>query len=112
MKHREISIIVRLKMELFMSCSTPLGHGRDALEDAVEEYLGRDAEVTGGGAGIRGWNVDIDAFREIEEEELRAFCRFLIEFGVQPAASLDLYSEGSPIRRIFIGAFSDQGTSE
>jgi hypothetical protein len=95
-------------MELFLSCSTPLGHGRDVLEDAVEDYLGRDAEVTGGGGGIRGWNVDIDAFRELDEVELKDFCRFLIRFGVDPTASLDLYTEGTPNRRILIGEFFSQ----
>ncbi|MDQ8192630.1 hypothetical protein [Roseibacillus persicicus] len=99
-------------MELFLSCSTFLGYGRDVLEDAVEEYLGSKAEVTGGGAGNRGWNVDIDVVREIDECELRDFCRFLIGFGVAPHALLELYSDGVPKRRLVIGEFSDLGSSE
>ena len=40
----------------------PLGTGRDELQDAIEEMLGGRGEVTGGGAGVGGWNIDIEVF--------------------------------------------------
>jgi hypothetical protein len=35
---------------------------RDELEDAVADLLGKRGEVTGGGAGIDGCNVDVEVF--------------------------------------------------
>jgi hypothetical protein len=36
-----------------------LRRDRDEIEDAIEDALGEDGEVTGGGAGDRGSNIDV-----------------------------------------------------
>ena len=99
-------------MELFLYSSTPLEDARDVLEDAIEEHLGHGAEITGGGSGIKGWNIDIDAVRDLEAPELKAFCDFLINQGVNSDAALNLYREGAPNRRIYIGEYCERPRSD
>jgi hypothetical protein len=44
--------------------------GRDVIEDAIEEALGDKGEVTGGGSGDTGGNIDIEIFDEADVEPL------------------------------------------
>ncbi|MBR1854189.1 MAG: hypothetical protein IJ794_13780 [Lachnospiraceae bacterium] len=37
---------------------------RNELEDAIDEFLDGKGEVTGGGAGIDGANIDVELFDE------------------------------------------------
>ena len=49
-----------LDWSLFIASWTPLGRSRGELEDEIEELLGDVAQVSGGGQGAGGWNIDID----------------------------------------------------
>jgi hypothetical protein len=40
--------------------------GRDELEDMIDDFLGERGEVTGGGAGPAGSNIDIDVRHEAD----------------------------------------------
>lgn len=43
---------------------------RDELEDEIDEFLDGKGEVTGGGAGIDGANIDVELFDESIKERL------------------------------------------
>ena len=47
-------------MNVFVYVRGKLSCGRDEIEDAITEALGDAGEVTGGGAGTMGSNVDIE----------------------------------------------------
>lgn len=66
-------------MDIFIYSSKPLPQGRGALEDDIDVLLGDAGEVTGGGIGQAGWNVDVEIYdtsdAEEELEKLREFLR-------------------------------------
>jgi len=47
-------------MDVFLYSSKALKTGRDELEDDINEFLSDKGSVTGAGAGIDGWNLDIE----------------------------------------------------
>jgi hypothetical protein len=46
-------------MDVFIYFPPNLGTARDEIEEALEDSLGEVAEVTGGGSGQAGSNVDL-----------------------------------------------------
>ena len=48
--------------DLFIYSNLPLTCGRDVVEDAVDDAISGNGEVTGGGSGDAGWNVDVELF--------------------------------------------------
>ncbi len=80
---------------IYSSRSSPAleREGRGGLEDDLEEFLGGAGEVTGGGSGERGWNVDLEVAGDMEAwiPRLRAFLR---EWGVPEDTYLKVYREG------------------
>ena len=46
-------------MDVFIYFRSPLPHPRDVFEDAIEERLNGRGEVTGGGSGRAGSNIDL-----------------------------------------------------
>ena len=42
--------------------SLSLVYSRLTLEDAINDKLGSTGEVSGGGAGVLGWNIDVEIF--------------------------------------------------
>jgi hypothetical protein len=57
--------------------------GRGRLEDDIDEWLGSAGEVTGGGSGLTGGNVDIEVtgFDTVEAFST-ALRQFLVRWGV------------------------------
>jgi hypothetical protein len=49
-------------IEIFINSFCPLGFAKSELEDDIEDLLGDFGEVTGGGSGRAGWNIDIEIF--------------------------------------------------
>ena len=49
-------------MDVFIYFHSPLPDGRDVFEDAIEERLKGQGEVSGGGSGERGTNIDLRVF--------------------------------------------------
>ena len=45
---------------VFIYSKLTLSRGRDEVEDALDDVLADAGEVTGGGAGSAGWNIDIE----------------------------------------------------
>ena len=52
-------------MDVFIYFPPSSGVERDALEDALDDLLGDRGEVTGGGSGVTGSNLDV----EIHEDD-------------------------------------------
>ena len=52
-------------MDVFIYASPGFGRPRDEIEDAIAKFLGYKGEVTGGGSGEDGSNIDIEVF-EVE----------------------------------------------
>ena len=46
-------------MDVFVYFRSPLPQARDVFEDALEEQLAGIGEVTGGGSGRTGSNIDV-----------------------------------------------------
>jgi hypothetical protein len=67
--------------DVFIYSKAPLKDARGALEDDIESFLGPSGEVTGGGGGASGWNVDLE-LSEIASGELVRPREFLVEWGV------------------------------
>ena len=53
-------------MDLFVYFPPNLGIDRDYVEESIQSVLGDIGEVTGGGAGQSGSNVDIEVFQDID----------------------------------------------
>ena len=45
--------------DIFVYSNTHLDVARDVLEEELESLLGDSGEVTGGGSGAEGWNIDL-----------------------------------------------------
>ena len=46
--------------DVFIYSKLRLSCGRDVIEDAVDDAISGIGEVTGGGTGATGWNVDVE----------------------------------------------------
>lgn len=70
-------------MEIFIYSSTPLEDAKGEIEDAIEEALEGVCEVTGGGTGTEGWNIDLWVSDEQQERDVLEVLRtVLMRFGV------------------------------
>lgn len=93
---------------IYSSQSSPaLEVGLSALEDDLDELLSDVGEITGGGVGIGGWNIDIALNDGVPVEEwVERLVVFLREWGVpQDTYFLIVPSdwiEGQPQRRVAV----------
>ena len=69
----------------------PLGVARQDVEDDISDTLDGFAEVTGGGAGIAGWNIDVEV---CDGEQLEhcydEICAALLKVGADPHSSVHI----------------------
>jgi len=78
-------------MDVFIYFSPRLTIPRDEIEDALQEHLGNRGEITGGGSGQRGANIDIEIFDdESGPELLQGVERTLRRMGVPQDTYLDV----------------------
>jgi len=85
-----------------------LGEPRGDLEDDLDAFLGGAGEVTGGGGGEAGWNVEVlldDA--TYAEPWVDRLAEFLRDRGVPEDTHFDVVSEDQQPRRI--GVFAGRG---
>jgi hypothetical protein len=90
---------------IYIYSTRSLKEPRGGLEDDLEDAFGDVLEVTGGGGGIRGWNIDLElADDETLEHVLPRLVRFLREWGVPEDTYLNIYppdwEEGQEPRRV------------
>ena len=58
---------------------------RSDLEDELEDWLDGRAEVSGGGSGADGWDIDLDVpSATVPEEFVQALLEFLRSHGASP----------------------------
>lgn len=62
--------------------NSKLSIGRSAIEDDLDDILGDKGEVTGGGSGISGSNIDIDIYDGIAADFLEPIKNILQEMKV------------------------------
>lgn len=91
---------------VYMYSSLPLHcDGRDVLEDDPGEFLGTAGEVTGGGSGDRGWNLDLMVFDDVSVERwIERLTDFLRSWGAPVDTYFQVYPpvwvEGDPARTV------------
>ncbi len=76
-------------MELFIYFPISFQEARDELEDSIQDFLGDRGEVTGGGAGVSGSNIDLEIFEE-EQAVLNGIRKLLRSLGAPPETTLIL----------------------
>lgn len=70
-------------MDVYIFIPPPLPVPRDEIEQAIEEALDDDGEVTGGGSGESGANIDVELFDdEHARGQLETIRDVLRRFGV------------------------------
>ena len=79
--------------DVYIYSSLPLREARGGLEDDLEEFLGTTGEVTGGGGGERGWNIDLEISDAALPRQIEKIKDFLQEWGVPPDTYFDVWSE-------------------
>lgn len=71
--------------------SSSLGDARQEIEDKIDFVLDGLGEVTGGGAGQTGWNIDVEVF---EGKDIETACssirRILRERGTDPSTTIQI----------------------
>jgi hypothetical protein len=71
----------------------PLPEPRGGLEDDLEELLAGAGEVSGGGGGAAGWNIDLELFDDLSADQwIDRLAAFLREWGVPEDTSLKVFS--------------------
>lgn len=83
-------------MDVFIYFPPGLEVPRDEIEDAIEACLGARGEVTGGGGGTQGSNVDIELFQP-DKGIVAEIRRTLRELGVPAATRLVVDGEQSAL---------------
>jgi hypothetical protein len=68
--------------------SQPLNSARGNLEDDLDDMLGAAGEVTGGGSGKRGWNIDLEIY---EDDKFQDWLRDVIAFLKRQDVPVDTY---------------------
>ena len=78
-------------MDVFIYFTPRLATPREEIEDALQEHLGNRGEITGGGSGKRGANIDIEIFDDQRGAELLpGIMRILRHLGVPQDTYLDV----------------------
>ena len=62
-------------MDVFIYFPPNLGVDKDEIEDALDEAIGDIGEVSGGGIGQKGMNIDLDVEDDADPEELADLVR-------------------------------------
>lgn len=83
-------------MDLYIYLPRKYEVSRDEIENLLEAVLDDSGEVTGGGRGAFGQNIDIEIFDdEIARDVMSEIRRALIDFGVPAETELVLDGESS-----------------
>ena len=93
---------------IYIYSKLDLGQSRGNLEDDIQDHFEDEIEVTGGGQGQGGWNVDLELLEE--DDDVHCFAdklvKFLQKWGVPRDTYLDLYEsdwvEGQKPKRVSV----------
>ena len=78
--------------DIYIYSSLPLWDARGSLEDDIAEYV-NGVEVTGGGGGSRGWNIDLEAADADLPKVIPRLLEFLRAGYVPPDTHFDVIIE-------------------
>jgi hypothetical protein len=78
-----------------------LQEARGNLEDDLDDLLSGAGEVTGGGVGEMGWNIDVELEDTASVETwIHRLAEFLRGWGVPQDTLFEVISDGSEPRRV------------
>lgn len=83
-------------MDVYIYFFSDLPVSRDAIEDTLDKYLGERGEVTGGGSGEGGSNLDLEIFEGDARNHLPAIRKILRRFKVPPDTQIVIEGEKEP----------------
>jgi hypothetical protein len=71
------------------------GASRGVLEDELEEFFGAAAELSGGGGGVKGFNIDFElADGEDVDEWVSRLRQFLVQLRVRRGTRIQVFPDG------------------
>jgi hypothetical protein len=77
---------------VYVYSTRPLPEPRGGLEDDLEEWLAGAGEVSGGGGGAAGWNIDLELFDDLAADQwIDRLAAFLREWGVPEDTSFNVF---------------------
>lgn len=83
-------------MKIFLYSQLPLPEPRGGLEDDLVDFLAEDGEVTGGGGGSPGWNIDVQLSERADTDKvLEGLIVFLRGWPVPKDTYLKIYHDDS-----------------
>ncbi|QDT47600.1 hypothetical protein Pan258_16360 [Symmachiella dynata] len=89
---------------IYIYSKSPAPVDRYELEEDLQDFLGDDGMVSGGGAGDTGWNIDLEVESASAEDVIQRLIPFLKEKQVGSDTHLDVFppdwKEGDEKRRV------------
>jgi hypothetical protein len=75
-----------MSMDVFIYFAPDIDVEKDVIEDALDDAIGELGEVTGGGSGEKGMNIDLDVEDDADPGELVDLIRGALKsLGVTPS---------------------------
>jgi len=72
-------------IDIYIYSSMSLREARGGLEDDLDEFLDESGEVTGGGGGAPGWNIDLELYSDDDlPKHIEQLLAYLRVWGVPP----------------------------
>ncbi|WP_395738124.1 hypothetical protein [Prosthecobacter sp.] len=94
-----------METEVFINSRSQLDRSRWDLEEDIEAFFGGKVEITGGGSGTMGWNIDLLIHHDgALESQIDALRNFLSNWGVPRDTSLSIISgevQNAVIKKVF-----------
>lgn len=84
-------------MQVFIYYFSALGVPRDEIESQIEDFLGSRGEVTGGGGGNSGGNVDVEIEGDDALQVLQDLMKFLRTLGLPNNTIVDVDGVRTPL---------------
>jgi hypothetical protein len=80
-------------MNIFIYSFSKLTTPRDVVEEMLEQVLGEEGEVTGGGGGTTGSNIDIEVYHKDAREFLGPIRKVLKDAQLPPDSIIVIEGE-------------------
>lgn len=82
-------------MDIFVYIGIGFTSPRDQIEEAIDDLLNGRGEVTGGGSGINGSNIDIEIFDDNDKEAVQEIKAVLSSFDLPSDTTIVINGERS-----------------
>ena len=82
-------------MDIFVYIGVGSTSSRDEIEEAIDEILDGRGEVTGGGSGVNGSNIDIEIFDDNDTKGIQEVKAVLRSFNLPSDTTIVINGERS-----------------